>query len=147
MGNRAPRRASRSLAATLVTALALPAALTACDGSPAHSAASATPSPSARATSPARICTDKVTYWAKQVLVNAPNSGRDYMQKGLSNAENNILVAAVTAAKAERKRHGLDAARKLIDRQVSAACTERNRHGQHSGNPWNPSEPASSHSA
>ncbi|MFE0104316.1 hypothetical protein [Streptomyces sp. NPDC059009] len=146
-GDRAPRRTRWTLAAALTTALALPAALTACDSGTSHSAATATPKPSAHTTSPAQICTNKVAYWARQVLVDAPNSGRDYMQKGLSNGENNILVAAVSAAKAERKRHGLASARKLIDRQVSAACIERNRNGPHSGNPWNPSEPANSHSA
>ncbi|WP_327356853.1 hypothetical protein [Streptomyces sp. NBC_01304] len=127
--------ASRRAALALVAALLLPAALTACEGA-ADDSARPSPSPSPQTDSPQKICFDLVTYWSKQVLVDAPNSGRDYMQKGLSNGQNYILLDAVAAARKERERHGLAAAEKLIDRQVKKKCDARYRNGQPTGHPW-----------
>ncbi|MFC7306488.1 hypothetical protein ACFQVC_19960 [Streptomyces monticola] len=129
----------RTATFALFAALLAPAVLSGCTD--AGGAAGSSPSP--RATSDTEICVNLVSYWAKQVLDDRADSGRDFMQKGLSNGQNNILIAAVAAAEAEKKRHGTAAAHKVIDRQVKRKCAERYRHGKPSEGIWRDPTPSS----
>ncbi|WP_128557160.1 hypothetical protein [Streptomyces triticagri] len=127
------RRVRRSCAVT--AALLLSMALAGCQGSSDDGSAPAK-SPAPRTTSPEEICFDLVSYWAKQELRGGQNSGSGFMQKGLSNGQNTILLAAVEAGRAEQQRHGTTAAEKLMERQVERGCERRYRNGTPTEGIW-----------
>ncbi|WP_415951006.1 hypothetical protein [Streptomyces sp. KLOTTS4A1] len=102
----------------------------------------AVPAPSPRTSSDTEICIALVGYWAKEVFLERPTSGRDFMQKGLSNGQNEILLAAVDAAIRERERAGEEAALKVLDERVAQGCGERYRSGRPSEGIWR--EPSAS---
>lgn len=115
-------RTARYAAHTLLAALALtgcsssappPAA-----GSASPSADPATPAPP----SPVQVCTNLVSYWAKETLLGTTWSGLDWEQKGLSNAQYAIHEDAVAAGRAEERTAGRDKALELIDRFVAQRC-------------------------
>ncbi|WP_078851308.1 hypothetical protein [Streptomyces sp. NRRL S-237] len=115
-------RTARYAAHTLLAALALtgcsssappPAA-----GSTSPSADPATPAPP----SPAQVCTNLVSYWAKETLLGTKWSGLDWEQKGLSNAQYAIHEDAVAAGRAEERTAGREKALELIDRFVAQRC-------------------------
>ncbi|MFI2349114.1 hypothetical protein ACH492_19090 [Streptomyces sp. NPDC019443] len=113
-------------------AVALLVVLTGCgDGGPTSSA-----SPAPRSTPPQELCERLISHWARVVLDGGEQANLDYQAMGLSGGQNEILLDVVTAARAEQKRQGTDAARKLIDRQAADRCTERHRGGTPTGGPW-----------
>ncbi|NGO78867.1 hypothetical protein G6045_24880 [Streptomyces sp. YC504] len=130
----APRRAILALAA--VCAIATP--LTGCSGTDDDRSG---PGPSPRTSSDTEICVALVGYWSKEVFLERPTSGRDFMQKGLSNGQNEILLGAVDAAQKERKRTDTDAALKVLDASVEKGCAERYRNGKPTEGIWR--EPSS----
>jgi hypothetical protein len=91
------------------------------DGSLSGRSAASTPAP--QKSSPADICTNIVSYWAKEMLKGGKWAGLDWEQKGLSNEQYAIHEEVVAAARAEEKRQGPDAALKLIDTRTREKCT------------------------
>ena len=75
-----------------------------------------------------------VGYWARKAL-DSDGYG-DYQSMGLSNGQYDILRAAVAAARPVERRQGVEAARKLVDRQVRTGCAGRYRGGGPTGGPW-----------
>ncbi|MFI6472555.1 hypothetical protein ACIBL5_20150 [Streptomyces sp. NPDC050516] len=141
MRTRARPRVRMRLAAA--GALALSAALAGCSaghGSPPGSTPSQSPStlnsPSPHTTSPAELCTHLITYWAKQELDAGQGSGLDYQEKGLSDGQNEILLATLAAAREERAAHGAAAGDRLIEQQAQRGCAERYRNGTPTTDPW-----------
>ncbi|MFI6683476.1 hypothetical protein [Streptomyces sp. NPDC050485] len=119
-------------------ALAVSAALTGCSTTseaPAHPSLSPN-SPSAQPTSPQDLCTHLIVYWAKQELDAGQGSGLDYQEKGLSDGQNEILLATLTAARKERAAHGAAAGDRLIEQQAQRGCAERYRNGTPTTDPW-----------
>ncbi|HZX37037.1 MAG TPA: hypothetical protein VFF37_01640 [Streptomyces sp.] len=115
----------------MCASVALLAVLTGCGGSPTHSA-----SPASRITPPRELCERLISHWARVVLDGGEQAGLDYQAMGLSGGQNEILLAVTAAARAEQKRQGAAAARKLIDTQAAARCAERHRSGSPTGGPW-----------
>lgn len=115
-----PRSTVRYAASTLLAALAL----TGCSPS-APPPAAGTETPASTPSSPARICTSLVSYWAKETLLGTKWSGLDWEQKGLSNDQYAIHEEAVAAGRAEERTAGRDKALELIDRLVAQRCAER----------------------
>ncbi|MEU5102565.1 hypothetical protein AB0H07_09785 [Streptomyces sp. NPDC021354] len=133
--------AVRALAPTLAAALALAAAATACSGpesrpAPAPRSTSAN-SASPRATSPVRLCFDLISYWAGQDLRGSTWAGLDWEQKGMSNQQFEIYDDIVHAARAEQRRRGAAAARKLISQETLRRCTAEGG-ATHSSENWRP---------
>ncbi|MFE4869647.1 hypothetical protein [Streptomyces sp. NPDC056682] len=93
-------------------------------------------SPSPQATSPQDLCTHLIVYWAKQELDQGRGSGLDYQEKGLSDGQNEILLATLTAARKERAAHGAAAGDRLIEQQAHLGCAERYRNGTPTTDPW-----------
>ncbi|MEU6861884.1 hypothetical protein ABZ924_01205 [Streptomyces sp. NPDC046876] len=116
-----PPRTTRYGAAALLAAFALSAG-TACTAPATESPRETAPGPS----SPARICTSLVAYWAKETLKGSKWAGLDWEQKGLSNEQYAIHEDAVAAGRAEERTHGLDKALELVDRFVAQRCAEQN---------------------
>lgn len=131
-----PRRGRRTLTGTRATgdtpavsrtlslaaaALAVTLGAGCSSGSPS---AHGTPSPDN--TSPVSACTKLISYWAKETITGGKWAGLDWEQKGLSNQQYEIMDAIVQNARTEQQRHGLGAAKKLIDRQSGQRCTEEN---------------------
>ncbi|MET7765021.1 hypothetical protein [Streptomyces sp. NPDC005336] len=121
---------------TAVCALVLAAAVTGCGGSGAGPGPGPE-SPSPQPSSPVRLCVDLISYWAEQDLIGGRWAGLDWEQKGLSNQQYEIYDAIVRAARAERKRHGTEAARELIARRSEARCAAENGATRSSEN-WRP---------
>jgi hypothetical protein len=92
-------------------------------GQPAARASSTTAPQKA---SPADICTNLVSYWAKETLKGSKWSGLDWEQKGLSNEQYAIHEEIVAAARAKEKRQGREAAEKSIDLQARRECAAHN---------------------
>ncbi|MGW7415202.1 hypothetical protein [Streptomyces sp. NPDC054863] len=121
----------------LVTALCTAALLAGC-GAPDR----AQPPPPAQTPSfpalstdpPAKICADLTSYWVRERL--AGRGTGDYMKEGMSNAQNNIVISVMEAARKERERAGDAAAEKLITERTKHSCTERYRTGAASEPPW-----------
>ncbi|MGW3622383.1 hypothetical protein [Streptomyces sp. NPDC000880] len=111
-------------------AVALSAVLTGCGSGPD----SASPAP--RITPPKELCERLISHWARVVLDGGEQADLDYQAMGLSGGQNEILLDVVAAARAEQKRQGSGAARKLIDAQAAVRCTERHRSGSPTGGPW-----------
>ncbi|MER7172918.1 hypothetical protein [Streptomyces mesophilus] len=132
-----PAARSRALL-TLAAAYAIAASLAGCSGPDDDRAR---PDPSPRTSSDTEICIALVGYWSKEVFLERPTSGRDFMQKGLSNGQNEILLGAVDAAQKERKRTDTDAALKVLDAYVEKGCVERYRNGKPTEGIWR--EPSS----
>lgn len=140
----APRRASAAAAATVL----LGAALLGCGSGPrgdsasaGSSAGAASPgtSPAPEPTAPQRLCADLVAHWAGVILDagDGPDAVRlDYQSMGLSGGQNDILLAVLDAARAERRDKGPAAARELTAREAERRCAERYRSGTPSGGPW-----------
>ncbi|MFJ7586239.1 hypothetical protein ACIQZO_02320 [Streptomyces sp. NPDC097617] len=121
-------RTARYAAHILLAALALSGCRSSAPPSAADSGApSASPSgePSTTPPSPVRVCTDLVSYWAKETLLGTKRSGLDWEQKGLSNAQYLIHEDAVAAGRAEERTAGRDKALELIDRFVAQRCAEQ----------------------
>lgn len=94
-----------------------------------ESSTSGQPAPSTPApqkTSPADICTNLVSYWAKETLKGSKWSGIDWEQKGLSNEQYALHEEIVAAARTEEERQGRDAALRLIDLQTRQKCVAHN---------------------
>ncbi|WP_406305626.1 hypothetical protein OHA61_29785 [Streptomyces sp. NBC_00885] len=118
----------------LVCALAFAiAALAGCGGGSRGEGRS---SPSPRTTSPQELCEQLISHWARVVLDGGKQSNLDYQAMGLSDGQNRILLDVTAAARAEQRRQGQAAARKLIDSQAAARCTERYRGGMPTSGPW-----------
>ncbi|MFI6940894.1 hypothetical protein ACIBI4_16590 [Streptomyces sp. NPDC050418] len=133
----APRRALLALAA----ACAIAAPLAGCSGTDDDRSG---PGPSPRKSSDTEICVALVGYWSKEVFLERPTSGRDFMQKGLSNGQNEILLAAVEAAQKERKRSDTDAALKVLDERVAEGCEKRYKGGKPTEGIWREPSPSPS---
>ncbi|MFC8917382.1 hypothetical protein E2C00_15220 [Streptomyces sp. WAC05374] len=58
------------------------------------------------------------------------------MQKGLSGAQNEILLAVVADAREELRRAGPEAAGRVVERETRRRCAERQRSGGATGHPW-----------
>ncbi|WP_167829014.1 hypothetical protein, partial [Streptomyces sp. MZ04] len=87
-------------------------------------------------TPPEDLCTLLITKWGRQIYDSGDETYGDYQSMGLSNGQYMILRDTLDLARAERKRHGADAGRKLIAREARERCERRYRHGQPSGGPW-----------
>ncbi|MGW2813019.1 hypothetical protein [Streptomyces sp. NPDC001415] len=131
-------RAHLALAGALAAVAALGGCTTGHSDPPgtATLSASAPDSPSPQATSPAELCTHLITYWAKQELDAGQGSGLDYQEKGLSDGQNEILLATLAAARKERAAHGAAAGDRLIEQQARQGCAERYRNGAPTTDPW-----------
>ncbi|MFC8127510.1 hypothetical protein [Streptomyces sp. NPDC057302] len=114
------------LLTTLLTA-------TGCGGPPS---ADDTPGPAPSTTSPEDLCTALITKWGRQIYDSGKETYGDYQSMGLSNGQYMILRDTLDLARAERKRQGVDAGRKLISREARERCEKRYRHGEPSGGPW-----------
>ncbi|TQK43823.1 hypothetical protein FBY35_5299 [Streptomyces sp. SLBN-118] len=125
-----PPRGALLLVCTLAFAIA---ALAGCGGG-SRSESHAGPSP--RATPPEKLCEQLISHWARVVLDGGKSANLDYQAMGLSGGQNQILLDVTAAARAEQRRQGADAARKLIDSQAAARCAERYRGGTPTGGPW-----------
>ncbi|CAM5226457.1 hypothetical protein SALBM135S_08187 [Streptomyces alboniger] len=127
---------TRLCALALTAALALSTA--ACTGSGPGSGREDTPAPtpSARTTSPADLCTAIITRWARQLYDARDSAYGDYQSMGLSNGQYMILRDILDAARAERGRRSHASGRELITRQARERCAERYRGGGPSGGPW-----------
>nr|WSX52427.1 hypothetical protein OG409_27940 [Streptomyces sp. NBC_00974] len=102
-------------------------------------AAGAAASPAPEPTPPQRLCSDLVTHWAGVILDagDGPDAVHlDYQSMGLSGGQNEILLAALAAARAEGRAAGPAAARELTAREAGRLCTERYRSGVPTGGPW-----------
>ncbi|MFI0978867.1 hypothetical protein ACH4SP_17935 [Streptomyces sp. NPDC021093] len=121
----------------LVAALSAAALLAGC-GTPDRAQpppAAQTPSfPPLSTTPPAEICAKLTSYWVRERL--AGRGTGDYMKEGMSNAQNNIVISVMEAARKERKRAGDAAAEKLITERTKHDCSERYRNATPSGTPW-----------
>ncbi|RCH69694.1 hypothetical protein DT019_07385 [Streptomyces sp. SDr-06] len=93
-------------------------------------------SPSPQATSPEQLCVHLITYWARQELDAGQGAGLDYQEKGLSDGQNEILLAALSAARTERAAHGAAAGDRVIDERARRGCAERYRNGPPTTDPW-----------
>ncbi|WP_215454579.1 hypothetical protein [Streptomyces sp. ATCC 21386] len=91
-------------------------------------------SPSPSATQPEDLCARLVTYWSLEVLDG--DTYGDYQSMGLSNGQYDILREVVDEARAEKKRAGSAAARRLIERRAHADCQEWYRSGGPGEGPW-----------
>ncbi|MFJ8307582.1 MULTISPECIES: hypothetical protein [unclassified Streptomyces] len=134
MGTPTRSRARLILAGALAVSAAL-AGYSTTSEAPSHPSGSPN-SPSAQATSPQDLCTHLITYWAQQELDEGRGSGLDYQEKGLSDGQNEILLAALAAARKERAAHGAAAGDRLIEQQAQRGCTERYRNGTPTTDPW-----------
>ncbi|MFK0256821.1 hypothetical protein [Streptomyces sp. NPDC090445] len=135
MGTQPPGTA-RYGAAALLAALALGAGSACAPGVP-KSPQEAAPSPS----TPARICTTLVSYWAREALKGSYWAGLDWEQKGMSNAQYAIHEEAVAAGRAEERTAGQGKAFELVDRLVAQRCAEQDGATWSSEN-WRPPSPA-----
>ncbi|MFF4228398.1 hypothetical protein [Streptomyces sp. NPDC001820] len=124
-----PARGARHFAVR--ASVALLAVLTGCGGSPTNSA-----SPTPRITPPQELCGRLISHWARVALDGGEQAGLDYQAMGLSGGQNEILLDVTAAARAEQKRQGTAAARKLIDTMAAVRCAERHRSGSPTGGPW-----------
>ncbi|MFF5186294.1 hypothetical protein ACFY30_21390 [Streptomyces sp. NPDC000345] len=125
--------AARAAARLLGLALLAGVSATAC-GDPAGHGTARSPSPSPATTAPEELCTRLVAHWSREALDGGTYG--DYQSMGLSNGQYEILRSVVDAARAEKKRHGADAADELIDRETRAGCTEWYRSGGPGEGPW-----------
>ncbi|MEV0120103.1 hypothetical protein AB0I16_00890 [Streptomyces sp. NPDC050703] len=131
------RHRTRLCALALTTTLTLTTAACADPGpDPGHADGTAAPTPSARTTSPAELCTAIITKWARQLYAARDSTYGDYQSMGLSNGQYTILRDILDAARAEREEGSEAAGRKLIDRQARERCAERHQDGGPSGGPW-----------
>ena len=112
------RAAATALAATLAAALGAGCSTGSASG---HRSAPAQPD-----TSQIAACTKLISYWAKETITGGKWAGLDWEQKGLSNQQYEIMDTIIKNARTEQKRHGLDSAKTLIDRQSKQRCTEEN---------------------
>ncbi|MEU1789778.1 hypothetical protein ABZ553_28710 [Streptomyces sparsogenes] len=117
-----------------VLALTLAAAVSACGGPGPRTEHN---SPAPPATSAVELCFDLISYWAEQDLAGSRWAGLDWEQKGLSNQQYEIYDDVVRAARAERRRHGARAARKLIGQDTRRRCTAEHGATRSSEN-WRP---------
>ncbi|MDI9885457.1 hypothetical protein QMZ92_13890 [Streptomyces sp. HNM0645] len=118
----------------LTPSVALAAVLAGCAGPGAGTAPR--PSPSPRTTPPQELCTRLVTQWAHRLLADGGSGYGDYQSMGLSNGQYGILRTVLDAGRAEERRNGPDAARRLTHRLSERGCTERYRGGVPTGGPW-----------
>ncbi|MCX5201901.1 hypothetical protein OG897_10620 [Streptomyces sp. NBC_00237] len=126
-----------ALAVALASLLAASAVLTGCDSADPDRppAAAQTPSfPPLNTKPPAQICADLTSYWVHERL--AGRGTGDYMKEGMSNAQNNIVVSVMAAARKEKARAGDAAAEKLIAARTKSDCAERYRGGKPTEVPW-----------
>jgi hypothetical protein len=76
-----------------------------------------------------------IAHWAGEIL-----SGReihlDYQAMGLSNGQNEILLAVIDAARTAQKDQSPEEVRRLADRLISRRCEERYRDGTPTAGPW-----------
>ncbi|GAA2510250.1 hypothetical protein [Streptomyces gobitricini] len=91
-------------------------------------------SPSPHPTSPIELCVSLIGHWAREEL--AGRAGGDFMQKGLSGGQNEILTAVVAAARDERERSGAAGAERVVTAETNRRCAERHGSGGPTGHPW-----------
>ncbi|MFF9042143.1 hypothetical protein ACF090_42535 [Streptomyces sp. NPDC014892] len=91
-------------------------------------------SPSPSATPPEELCAKLVSHWSLEVLDG--DTYGDYQSMGLSNGQYDILREVVDEARAEKKRAGATAARRLIERRARTGCEEWYRSGGPGEGPW-----------
>ena len=133
------RHRKQLCALALTTLLASAPGVTGCgSSSPAgpESSGAKTPEASPSTTSPEDLCTALITKWGRQIYDSGKETYGDYQSMGLSNGQYMIMRDTLDLARTERKRHGADAGRKLIDRQARERCEKRYRDGGPSGGPW-----------
>jgi hypothetical protein len=126
-------RSRAALGAALSAALLTGGLLTGC-GESGTKVPPRAGSPSPSATPPEELCTRVVAYWSRKVL-NSDTYG-DYQSMGLSNGQYEILRKVADAARAEQKKEGAQAARRLIDRRARAGCEDWYRDGGPTAGPW-----------
>ncbi|MEU8759102.1 hypothetical protein [Streptomyces sp. NPDC048659] len=80
--------------------------------------------PAPRASSPADICANLVSYWVKEALKGSKWAGLDWEQKGLSNEQYGIHDEVLLLARAEERRAGREAAFALADRESRRRCED-----------------------
>ncbi|QYX80834.1 hypothetical protein [Streptomyces akebiae] len=85
-------------------------------------------------TPPEELCAKLVSHWSLEVLDG--DTYGDYQSMGLSNGQYDILREVVDEARAEKKRAGSTAARRLIERRARAGCQEWYRSGGPGEGPW-----------
>lgn len=112
-------------------ALAAAGVLAACGtgGTPSGAAedAAGASSPAPTPAPPHELCRELVVYRAGEALDG--DSDADHRQQGLSDGQKTILIEVVAEAKAERKRHGEAAARRLIEREAKRRCAALGKDG------------------
>ncbi|MGA4842604.1 hypothetical protein [Streptomyces sp. G45] len=121
--------------APLALALTLAVTVGACSAS-GPTAPDGPSSPRTRTTSPGDLCASVVLAWARDVYDGRRDVYGDYQHMGLSYGQYEILRGALSAGRAERKRHGAAAGRTVMTRQVREKCRARYRGGSPTGNPW-----------
>ncbi|MFI1974068.1 MULTISPECIES: hypothetical protein [Streptomyces] len=97
------------------------------------------PAPAPRASTPADVCTSLVSYWVKEALRGSVWAGLDWEQKGLSNEQYEIHDDVLTAARAEERRAGREAAVVFADRESRRRC-EAAKGATGSSENWRPPE-------
>ncbi|MCX4667926.1 hypothetical protein OG453_14815 [Streptomyces sp. NBC_01381] len=132
------RHRKQVCALALTTLLAATPGVTGCGGSSPTDTANTgrTPAPSPSTTPPEDLCTLLITKWGRQIYDSGKETYGDYQSMGLSNGQYTILRETLDLARAERKRQGADAGRKLITREAREQCERRYRDGEPSGGPW-----------
>lgn len=120
------------LIGALITGCAGAATTDEADGPSTAAPHSGSPSPSA--TPPEELCAELVSHWSLETLDG--DTYGDYQSMGLSNGQYDILRKVVDAARAEKKRAGTTAARRLIERRSLAGCQEWYRSGGPGDRPW-----------
>lgn len=73
---------------------------------------------------PVGVCTELISYWAREALDGSPWAGLDWEQKGLSNEQLALHDEVLAAARAEQRRRGTAAAKELIRRDSARRCAE-----------------------
>ncbi|MFE0652174.1 hypothetical protein ACFVZH_26700 [Streptomyces sp. NPDC059534] len=112
---------------------------TGCGGAadPAPPPRTSTPAP--HVSTPADICTSLVSYWVREALEGSIWAGLDWEQKGLSNEQYAIHDEVLTAARAEERRAGREAATAFADRESRRRC-EAAKGATGSSENWRPPE-------
>ncbi|MBD9725616.1 hypothetical protein [Streptomyces caniscabiei] len=125
--------------AALGPALLIGVLVTGCAGATDPDGA-ASPSTTARGggspspTPPEELCARLVSHWSLEVLDG--DTYGDYQSMGLSNGQYDILRDVVDEARAEKRRAGATAARRLIERRARTGCEEWYRSGGPGEGPW-----------
>ncbi|MEU0987001.1 hypothetical protein [Streptomyces sp. NPDC005953] len=131
-----PRRTSTGFALTLTLLIVTASGC----ASPPRTNGGPTATPTPRNSSAVAICITLISYWAKESLKGSKWAGLDWEQKGLSNEQFEIHEELLSAARAEERHQGREAALELIDVRASQECSTRQGATGNSEN-WRPPIP------